>query len=278
VTKKRQASPDGSVWIRTYPVTFLHDVTEQRRNLDWHQLTYAVSGHVEVITDTARWFVPADRGVWVPAGVAHAAVMRAPVSMRSIFVAAIPRTAAALRDAVPPPLTERLHAPARLRTREDRSGRVRTIAVSPLLRELIVHVTRIGALDTAFAEQAHLAAVLLDLIATADDVPLELPSPRDSRARAFAELVTAKPGDERSIRVLARKAGASVRTLERCFVAETGLGIGEWRRRVRLFHALHLLQTGAPVTEVALDVGYANSSAFGAAFRRQFGYSPGRRR
>jgi len=64
--------------------------------------------------------------------------------------------------------------------------------------------------------------------------------------------------------------------LERCFLAETGLAIGQWRRRVRLFHALELLERGAPVTAVALDVGYANPSAFTVAFRRQFGVAPSR--
>ena len=81
----------------------------------------------------------------------------------------------------------------------------------------------------------------------------------------------------RSIVALARKAGASLRTLERCFVAETGASVGDWRRRVRLFHALRLLEGGASVTEVALEVGYASTSAFSHAFARQFGRSPSRR-
>jgi AraC-like DNA-binding protein len=47
---------------------------------------------------------------------------------------------------------------------------------------------------------------------------------------------------------------------------------------VRLFHALHLLEAGGSVTEVALEVGYDSTSAFCQAFRRQFGHSPKRRR
>jgi AraC-like DNA-binding protein len=239
--------PDGSVVIRTYPVTFLHDVTEQRHDARWHQLTFATRGQLEVITEDARRFVPADRAVWVPAGVAHTTVMRAPISMRSIFVAA--------------PL-----APA--------AQRVRTIEVAPLLRELILHVTRIGALDRTIPAQARLAGVLLDLLAAAADVAHELPSPRDPRARRLAELVVANPGDERSLAQLARAAGGSLRTLERCFLAETGLALGTWRREVRLFHAQRLLAMGTPVTAVALEAGYANPSAFGHAFRQRFGIAP----
>jgi transcriptional regulator GlxA family with amidase domain len=146
------------------------------------------------------------------------------------------------------------------------------------LRELILHISRIGALDRRRPEQARLVGVLFDLLAAANSVPLELRSPRDARARRFADLVTKDPGDDAPIAKLARKAGASLRTVERCFVTETGMSVGEWRRRVRLFHALHLLEAGGTVTDVAYDVGYASVSAFCQAFARQFGRSPGRRR
>jgi len=228
-------------------VTFLHDVTRQVHDREWHQLIFATRGHLEVIVDDTRRIVPTGRAVWIPAGVKHTDVMRAPISMRSIYVAARVRGM---------PMV------------------MRTVAVTPLLRELILHVTRIGALERANREQARLAAVLFDLLASAEAVALDLPAPRDSRARRFAELVTARPGDARSMAQLARKAGASVRTLERTFLVETGISLGEWRRRVRLFHALRLLESGAAVGDVADEVGYASTSAFSQAFARQFGRSP----
>jgi len=245
---KTRHAPDGSVWIRTFPVTFLHDVTQKDHDHEWHQLTFATRGHLEVITATARHLVPSDRAVWVPAGTLHTEVMRAPVSMRSIYVA---RAALA-------------------------GGALRTIAVSSLLRALILHITKLGALDRKVPEHARLIGVLLDQLAAAEDVALALPSPRDPRARRFAELVTRAPGDDAPIAKLAHRAGASVRTLERCFIAETGLAVGEWRRRVRLFHALRLLEGGAPVTEVALEAGYASTSAFSQSFKKMFGRSPRR--
>lgn len=242
---------DGPVWVRTYPVTFLHDVTEPPHDHAWHQLTFAARGHLEVITDQARHIVPADRAVWVPAGMQHAEVMRAPISMRSIYISRL-----AMR---------RGGAPAR---------QVRTIAVTPLLRELILHISRIGALDRRRPEQARLVGVLLDQLAAARDVSLALPSPRDPRARRFAELATREPGDDASIAALTRRAGASLRTIERCFLRETGMAVGDWRRRMRLFHALRLLEEGASVTAAAIEVGYASTSAFSQAFARQFGRSP----
>lgn len=266
-------------------MTFLHDVTQDRHQHEWHQLTFAVRGHLEVITDDARRIVPADRAVWVPAGTEHIEVMRAPVSMRSIYIAhaaterASAATERATSAAAATAATARATAATAAIARVGAPAACRTIEVSPLLRELLLHISRIGALDRDKPEQARLVGVLFDLLAAAPDIGLELRSPRDPRARRFAELVTEQPGDEASIAELARRSGASLRTLERCFLAETGVAVGEWRRRMRLFHALRLLEAGSSVTEVALDVGYATTSAFSAAFTREFGRSPtGRRR
>jgi AraC-like DNA-binding protein len=146
----------------------------------------------------------------------------------------------------------------------------------------VLHISRIGALDRRKPEQARLVGVLFDQLAAAEDVALELRSPRDPRARKLAELVTEAldcTSEQPSLGTLARKAGASLRTIERCFLVETGIPVGEWRRRTRLFHALRRLEAGGAVTEVALEVGYATTSAFSAAFTREFGRSPtGRRR
>lgn len=150
--------------------------------------------------------------------------------------------------------------------------------ISPLLRELIAHVSPIGALDRDTPTHAHLADVLVDLLDAAPEVSLQLPTPRDPRARRLVELVRADPAHRASIASLSRRAGASVRTLERLFVTETGLSVGEWRRRFRLLYSLRLLDAGMTVAEVADAVGYRTSSAFTAAFSRHFGAPPTRRR
>lgn len=240
--------------MRTFALNWLHDRIQPTRSLGWHKLSFALEGHMELETDDARRLVPVDRAVWVPAGIAHVEVMRAPVRVRHLYI-----------------------APGAVPGRFD-AGRCRTLAVSPLMRELILHISRIGALDKRVAAQARLIGVLIDVLAAATEVGLELRTPHDPRARRFAALVTAEPGNDASIATLARKAGVSLRTLERCFLAETGVAVGEWRRRHRLFHALRLLEGGAPVTTVAFEVGYGTVSAFSQAFRRQFGAPPSRRR
>jgi AraC-like DNA-binding protein len=144
------------------------------------------------------------------------------------------------------------------------------------MRELILHISRIGVLDRSKPAQAHLISVLLDELVSVSDVPLQLPMPRDPRARRLAAVLQACPADDGSVAALSRRAGASRRTMERLFLAETRMTVGEWRRRLRLLHGVRLLARGESVTGAALDAGYASTSAFIAAFRRTFGTTPSR--
>ena len=75
---------------------------------------------------------------------------------------------------------------------------------------------------------------------------------------------------------LATVAGLSPRTIQRLFLAETGLPFAQWRQRLRLLHGATALGEGKSVTEAGLEAGYAGTSAFIAAFRRHFGVTPAR--
>jgi AraC-like DNA-binding protein len=237
------------VVVRTYPATFPDDREMAEEAHEWDQLTYAAKGFMALRTEDTRWLVPPHRAIWVPAGIEHQETMYGPVSVRSLFLA--------------PAITA--HLPRELRT----------LDVSPLLRELILHTCRIGSLDRRVRAQAHLIEVVVDQLTTVSEVPLQLPWPRDARAQRVADLLQRRPGDARSTHALARLAGASVRTLERAFSRETGMAFGEWRRRCRLLQAMRLLVRGAPVTDVALESGYASTSAFVGAFKALFGVTPG---
>jgi AraC-like DNA-binding protein len=246
----RQLRPDGSVWVRTYPLTFLHDHRTPTHVHDWDQLTYAASGVMRVHTEAASWVVPPHRAVWLPAGITHAEQLHAPVSVRTLYFA--------------PGLAKTLPRQCQI------------LNISTLLRELILHVSRIGVLDRQKPIEAHLIAVLLDQLVSVADVPLQLPMPRDPRARRLAAMLQDRPDEAASVAALSRRAGASRRTLERLFLAETRMTVGEWRRRLRLLHGVRLLAGGESVTNVALDAGYSSTSAFIAAFKKAFGATPGR--
>lgn len=243
--------PDGFP-VRGLAVTYRDGHRLDRHTHPWAQLVYAASGVMRVSTPDAAWMVPPTRAIWVPGGTPHEIVMRGTVAMRTLYL-----------------------APAK---GDERHQACRALEVAPLLRELILHIVRIGRLDVEDPAHERLEGLLLDLLAAGETAPLVLPLPTDARARGFAERLLASPGEVAPLAALARGSGASFRTLQRLFLTETGLSLEAWRGRVRMQQAVVSLSGGAPVTQAALDAGYLSASAFIAAFKRTFGTTPARYR
>jgi len=148
------------------------------------------------------------------------------------------------------------------------------IAVSPLLRELILTVCGEPVVWDARGPIRLVAALVLHEIRRAGTHPLSLPACRDPRLARVAAALIADPSDPRDLDSFAAIAGASVRTLARLFRAETGMSFHQWRRQLRMTEALARIAQGIPPAQVAPAVGYASVPAFGAAFRETFGTTP----
>jgi len=215
----------------------------------WGQVIFASRGVMQVDADGCRWTVPPMRCLWVPAGVEHQIRIIAETWMRTIYVK--------------PELASDLPANCTV------------LNVSPLLREVILETLRLGMLWQQVAPHAHLTAVLIDQLLTANEMQLKIKMPLDRRALRLADAISDDPADRTPLNDLARIAGASARTLERLFVEETGLSVGRWRQQARLMMAVRLLIEGAPVNHAAFASGYENPSAFVAMFRREMGITPG---
>ncbi len=238
--------------VRSLAVTYPDGMRLNRHDHPWGQLVFGSRGVMQVITPDAAWLAPPTRAIWLPQGLAHEIVMKGEVAMRSLYIS--PERAAGLPA-----------APG-------------VIEVAPLLRELILHILAIGMLDPRRPEHDRLAGLLMDLLIQARPHDLALPLPRDPRARVLADRLQASLDDRSDLKSLAKGVGASLRTLQRLFPAETGLTLDAWRQKARLIWAVGRMSAGAGVTATALDCGYDSPSAFIAAFRRQFGVTPGRYR
>jgi AraC-like DNA-binding protein len=82
-----------------------------------------------------------------------------------------------------------------------------------------------------------------------------------------------------SLASLADRAGVSMFHACRVFRRATGVGLHEFRRELRLRHALALLVDGrAPIADVALSTGFASQSHLTNRFRERFGMTPARAR
>jgi AraC-like DNA-binding protein len=117
--------------------------------------------------------------------------------------------------------------------------------------------------------------VIVDQLQILPAIPLQLSMPVDARAQRVAKMLREDPGDERPLAQIAKCNGASARTIERIFRAETQMSFGQWRQRLRLLHSLKLLALGESVTDVALELGYKSPSAFIAMFKGELGTTPG---
>jgi len=148
------------------------------------------------------------------------------------------------------------------------------LSVSPLLRELIVRATELPLRYDESGPAGHVVALLIAELRGLQSLPLHLPMPSDARLRALCQALLDSPGDPRPLAGWAQTINTSARTLARHFQSETGLSFGAWRQQARVLEAMGRLGSGAPVTQVALDLGYDSVSAFSAMFRRAAGASP----
>ncbi|WP_455884767.1 AraC family transcriptional regulator [Pseudomonas spelaei] len=75
---------------------------------------------------------------------------------------------------------------------------------------------------------------------------------------------------------LGNELGLSKFHLLRAFQKETGLSPRQWAMQLRTRRAKSLLRNGAPASEVAHDLGFADQSHLNRHFRAAYGITPGR--
>lgn len=221
-------------------------------HVDWHrhdldQLVYPERGVLSILTGSSALVVPSPgRGVYVPAGAAHAHRAHGYTVLHTLLL---------------PTGTHRLARSA-----------PRVIAVSPLLRELLAALAARPC--PGGRRRERLLAVVGDELAGAARPALVLPEPADPRLRAASRALRADPVGM-DARELAGAAGVSERTLSRLTRGRLGLSVPQWRAQHRLAASLELLTDGHSVTGTAHRCGWRNASSFVAAFRAVFGVTPG---
>ncbi|MGA2080694.1 MAG: helix-turn-helix transcriptional regulator [Holophaga sp.] len=217
---------------------------------DFEQLTYAINGVVGIQTATGSFLAVPQRAIWIPAGLEHSFISMGGAEMRSLNIS-----------------STALAAPPRHCT---------VYQITPLVRELICAVADFPHEYDEAGPQGRLVHVLLDQLADLTEVPFSMPLPGDPRLVAICERIQRSPRCAWTMKEWAPEAGMSERTMIRWFQRETGLSFRAWHQRLRLLLGVTALESGQSVTSVAMDSGYDSVSAYIAAFRRQFGRTPGR--
>ncbi len=213
------------------------------------QLILALHGAVTCTAESGVWVVPPDCGLWVPGGIPHSNQVTPNARLTYLFVE--PGAAGLPADCC-------------------------TLAVSPMLREIIHRVADLSESDARDAHVDRLMRVMLDELALMPRERLELPVSDHPKIALIATALLANPSDRRTLTQWAEHIAVSERTLKRLMVQETGLSFGRWRRQLHLVIALRQLAGGATVQQVAGDLRYESTTAFIVMFRKALGTTPSR--
>jgi AraC-like DNA-binding protein/mannose-6-phosphate isomerase-like protein (cupin superfamily) len=217
---------------------------------DKAQVMLSVRGIGLCEAESGVWLVPPDSALFLPVGTEHRVTTAGKIEGYAVFL-----------------------EPDR---RYVLPSKTTTIAVNALLRELIIRSSHFPADYERGGIEDRVMALLLDEIAAASTGGLHLPMPTDRRLRAIFHGMMQNPSDRGTIKVWAKRASMSERTLARTIAAETGMSFGRWRHRLNLILALQWMATGASVEETAIDLGYENVGSFITMFRKALGSTPAR--
>lgn len=209
----------------------------------------ALHGAVTCQLADGWWMVPPDCGVWIPGGMPHS--NRPTPNARLSFLFVEPDAA-------------------------DLPKQCCTLAVSPMIREMIRHLAA-GPRDYETGDHTgRLVRVLLDELALMPTERLHLPVSDHPKLRRIADSLSANPSDRSTLRQWAARVTVSERSLARLMVQETGLTFGRWRQQLHLMVALRELASGAAVQKVSDDLGYESVTAFITMFKKALGQTPAR--
>nr|WP_277880056.1 helix-turn-helix transcriptional regulator [Stenotrophomonas maltophilia] len=213
------------------------------------QLILALHGAVTCEVANALWIVPPQCGVWIPGGMPHS--NRATANARLCYLFVEPGVV-------------------------DLPAQCVTLAISPMLREMILHLAD-APLDYPHGSHTdRLARVLLDELVQMPAEHLSLLVSHHPKVRALAAALSADPADRSTISQWAVRLALGERTLSRLIERETGLSFGRWRQQLHLLIAIRELAAGAPVQRVSETLGYESVTAFITMFKKALGLSPAR--
>jgi AraC-like DNA-binding protein len=212
------------------------------------QLFALDSGLSIVETSAGSWMFPPRRCGWIPAGHDHSIRSGGLVSGWMLFLAP------SLCQALP--------------------KKPMVLSLSPLLEHLVLRIASWEKAAPPERARKNLLEVLVDEICMAQEQPLHLPMPTDPRLRQLVGEIVKDPEKDRPLGAWARWLGMSERSLQRNFLREVGMTIGQWRQQLRILVALEKLTEGLSVTDTCFAVGYNNVSAFIKAFKRGVGMTP----
>lgn len=216
----------------------------------WGEFVFSFSGVLELHAEDQDFRVPPNFGIWHPAGAEHHGGNRNASEHCSIYI----------EDD--------------LATQRGMPDTTCALLVNPMLREMLIYLRNHFPKPPYSSEVRRLLDVILDQLIVTPIAGSYLPDSKDPLITQVLAFLKDDPGAHHSIREIAEQFGMSERTLARKVQRELNMPLSEWRQRLKVVRAVPLLQEGASVESVALDLGYSTASSFIAMFKRLLGTTP----
>jgi len=211
----------------------------------WHQIVFPFEGILQTKVSDSQFVIPHSGMLFIPANTYHESFVLTDTKFIGIYLN--------------PEIT--IHYPLQ----------PKAISVTPLLRELILHMHYSRACES---EMTNLLGVLIDQIGRADSYEMTLILPHDRRLMIIFNALMENPKRATKLSDWAKQVGASERTLSRLFTKELGMSFPLWRQHLRLVSSLSLLELKLSIQEIAYRVGYNSDSSFIYAFKVLFKQTP----
>lgn len=212
------------------------------------QLIYSSSGTMRVTVENHVWLVSSRQAIWVPSMYEHHVTFLKNNHIRNLFI-----------------------DPSVLSNLPDTCF---ALDVSPFLRELILKIVNIGDDYQMDSLEGRIIQVTLDELTMIKSTNCFLPISNEPRLKKVMDILINNPSDKRGIEEFASLSCTTSRTLSRLFIKEVGMTFVNWRKQIRIMEAIEKLEKGISISQIALELGYNNTSSFIEVFRKELGVSP----
>lgn len=213
----------------------------------WGEFVYAFNGVMEVNIEQMNYITPPPYGIWLPPHLNHSGLNRTSVSHATLYIHES--------------LCEHLPQQAGI------------LLSSPLVTAILQHLKQ-HSMEETDPEYLRLLQVLLDQLHHAELIGSYLPHTEHPTLKQLLDFLHADPANNSTLEDLAKQINMTERTLARLSLKELSMSLNEWRQRLKVMKAMSMLDEGRTVENIALDLGYANSSAFINMFKRWMKITP----
>ncbi|MCU7996099.1 helix-turn-helix transcriptional regulator [Shewanella glacialipiscicola] len=227
---------------------FLPNTVTPKHQHPWGQLQLISGGIMELHAAGQRFLSPSQYAIWVPAGIEHKSYTRRSIHYCSMNIV--------VGQTLGFPLETCL------------------LSVTPIAQSIVNDLRERGVKVAETLADKRLVKVLLDQLTLGQALPQFLPNATDRLLYPLLQALEADPASPKTFKTWAGELHTTERTLARRCQQVLGMSFTELRQRHKFIYSLQLLRQGLAIKEVALTLGYNQTSPYIVMFKKYAQCSP----